>query len=77
MPYTLSGVMSDGKVNEGVDDKDASMTSQHSSEDLFAEEYNTIDPNVTRYFLKILLCKSFSVGTALKCLKSDLFPTYQ
>jgi len=40
--------MSDGKVNEGVDDKDASMTSQHSSEDLFAEEYNTIDPNVTR-----------------------------
>ena len=53
--------MSDGKVNEGVDDKDASMTSQHSSEDLFAEEYNTIDPNVTRYFLKILLCKSFSM----------------
>ena len=50
-----------GKVNEGVDDKDASMTSQHSSEDLFAEEYNTIDPNVTRYFLKILLCKSFSM----------------
>ena len=57
--------MSDGKVNEGVDDKDASMTSQHSSEDLFAEEYNTIDPNVTRYFLKILLCKSFSMFSML------------
>ena len=40
-----------GQVNEGVDEKDISMTSQHSSEDLFAEEYNTTDRNVTRYFL--------------------------
>ena len=55
-PYTLLGVMSDGdrgQVNEGVDANDVSMTSQHSSEDLFAEEYNSTNRNVnvTRYSL--------------------------